>query len=112
MRSSPRLAINAYLAVVHTEATSRGYAFDRSKIDPLRSVAPIPATSGQVRHEWAHLLRKLEVRSPALFIRWSDLCTPECHPLFHPGPGAVASWERAPVAPGPSSMPKSLHCLA
>ena len=100
--ASPRLAINAYLAAVHAEATSRGYAFDRGKIGPLRPVAPIPATSGQIGVEWAHLLRKLEVRSPVLFDRWSGFRKPECHPLFQPGPGPVASWERAPVA----SVPK------
>ena len=104
--ASPRLAINAYLAAVHAEATSRGYAFDRGKIGPLRPVAPIPATMGQVDHEWQHLLRKLELRSPVLFIRWRDLGTPGCHPLFHPVPGPVASWERAPVASIPSSVPK------
>lgn len=104
--ASPRLAINAYLAAVHAEATSRGYAFDRSKIGPRRPVAPIPATSGQIGHEWEHLLRKLEIRNPTLFIRWRDLGTPGCHPLFHPVPGPVASWERAPVVPGASSVPK------
>ncbi len=108
----PRLAINAYLAAVHAEATSRGYAFDRSKIGPLRPVAPIPATSGQVGLEWEHLLRKLEVRSPALFIRWVDLRKPDCHPLFHPVPGPVASWERATAGHGASHTPKSLQRLA
>jgi hypothetical protein len=91
---SPRLAINAYLAAVHAEATARGYAFDRSKIGPVRVVEPIVATSGQVDYEWEHLLRKLAARSPALFERWHDLDAPECHPLFHAHPGPVAAWER------------------
>jgi hypothetical protein len=91
---SPRLAINAYLVAVHAEATARGYAFDRSKIGPVRVVEPIAATSGQVDYEWAHLLRKLAARSPALFERWRDLDAPECHPLFHAHPGPVAAWER------------------
>jgi hypothetical protein len=91
---SPRLAINAYLAAVHAEATARGYAFDRSKIGPVRVVEPIAATSGQVDYEWAHLLRKLAARSPALFERWRDFDAPECHPLFHAHPGPVAAWER------------------
>ncbi|KAF1716226.1 DNA lyase [Pseudoxanthomonas yeongjuensis] len=110
--ASPRLAINAYLAAVHAEATSRGYAFDRGKIGPLRPVAPIPATSGQIDHEWKHLLRKLEIRSPALFVRWNDLRAPECHPLFHPDPGPVAPWERAPATSDPSPLPKLLRRLA
>ena len=94
---SPRLAINAYLAAVHAEATARGYAFDRSKIGPVRAVEPMAATSGQLDYEWAHLLRKLEVRNPALFARWRVLDHPECHPLFHAHPGPVAAWERMSV---------------
>ena len=91
---SPRLAIDAYLAAVHAEATTRGYSFDRSKIGPVRVVEPIAATSGQVDYEWQHLLRKLAARSPALFERWRDLDAPECHPLFHARPGPIAPWER------------------
>jgi hypothetical protein len=94
---SPRLAINAYLAAVHAEATSRGYSFDRSKIGPVRVVERIVASSGQVDYEWQHLLRKLATRSPALFERWRDLDAPECHPLFHARPGPIAAWERMSV---------------
>lgn len=92
----PRLAINAYLAAVHDEATARGYAFDRSKIGPCRAIEPIAVTSGQLAHEWLHLRRKLSVRRPVLLARWAGLATPECHPLFGEQPGRVASWERAP----------------
>jgi hypothetical protein len=90
---SPRLAINAYLMAVHAEATSRGYAFDRSKIGQVRAVEPIAASSGQIDYEWEHLLRKLAARSPALFERWRGEA-PECHPLFLARPGPVATWER------------------
>ena len=93
--ASPRLAINAYLSAVHAEATARGYNFDRGKIGPVRSVEPIAVTSGQIDHEWAHLLLKLSVRSPALFARWRDAGPPACHPLFYSTPGPVAAWERA-----------------
>ena len=91
----PRLAINSYLAAVHAEATSRGYAFDRSKIGPVREVQAIPVSSGQLAHEWSHLQRKLATRSPAVLARWNGLASPVCHPLFRRGPGPVASWERA-----------------
>ena len=97
---SPRLAINAYLAAIHSEATSRGYAFDGTKVGPIRQVASIPVTSGQVGYEWGHLLQKLAVRNPSLLARWDHLAMPECHPLFRPCPGPMASWER--VAPQPS----------
>lgn len=90
----PRLAINSYLAAIHGEATRRGYAFDRSRIGPLRAVESIPVSSGQVAFEWLHLQRKLAVRNPALLAQLSHVTVPACHPLFRRKPGAVASWER------------------
>ena len=94
----PRSAINAYLAAVHEEATWRGYAFDRTKIEPVRTVAPIEVADGQLAHEWSHLLRKLAARSPALHARWRSADGPDCHPLFVCRPGPIATWEI--VAPG------------
>lgn len=91
----PRSAINAYLAAVHEEATSRGYRFDRSKIGPVRQVHAITVASGQVEREWEHLLRKLASRNPALFEQWASVRHPELHPLFHAVPGPVAPWEKA-----------------
>jgi hypothetical protein len=92
--SSPRIAINAYLAAIHAEAASRGYNFDRSKIGPVWKVPRIAVSTGQIDHEWSHLLGKLSVRSPAHFARWKRLTRPDCHPLFRPRPGPAASWER------------------
>ena len=103
---SPRLAINAYLAAVHAEATARGYAFDRSKIGSLRTIEPIAVTRGQLACEWQHLLDKLSVRSPARFEQLQFLQAPACHPLFRPCHGPMASWERAQVTPGKPSGSK------
>jgi hypothetical protein len=91
----PRRAINAYLAAVHREATKRGYAFDRSKIGPIRAVELIPVNSGQLACEWLHLQQKLAARSPTQLARLSGVSTPACHPLFRRRPGPVAAWERA-----------------
>ena len=93
--ASPRLAINAYLAAVHAEATARGYAFDRSKLGPVRAVEAIPVDSGQLAFEWRHLQDKLARRSPALLARLEEVTAPVCHPLFRQQPGPVAPWERA-----------------
>lgn len=90
----PRLAINSYLAAVHDEAARRGYAFDRSRIGPLRAVRPVPVSSGQLTYEWLHLQRKLAVRNPAVLAQWVDLATPACHPLFRRRPGPIAPWEK------------------
>lgn len=94
---TPRLAINAYLAAVHAEAARRGYAFDRSRLGPVRPVPPIPVSSGQLGYEWLHLSRKLAVRDPARLVRWRAVAIPTPHPLFRRRPGPVASWERAPA---------------
>lgn len=93
--SQPRLAINSYLAVIYAEASERGYAFNPSKIGPVRTVQPIPVSTGQLAFEWDHLQGKLAARSPAVLARWNSLASPICHPLFRRQPGSVASWERA-----------------
>src|SRR5262245_19449975 len=72
----PRQAISAYLAVVHAEATARGYSFDRSKVGPGRAVTPLVVTQGQLEYEWRHLRRKLAVRNPAVHRKWRGLRTP------------------------------------
>ena len=95
----PRFAINAYLAGVHAEAQARGYAFDRSKIGPVRAVEPIAVSDGQVAHEWQHLRAKLAIRNPALIARLDAACSQACHPLFHIQPGPVATWEKAAPPP-------------
>jgi hypothetical protein len=91
----PRSAINAYLAAIHSESMTRGYAFDRRKIGPVRAVHPISTTIGQIAYEWQHLLEKLSVRSPALRGQWRAVGRPLCHPLFTPVPGLIEPWERA-----------------
>jgi hypothetical protein len=91
----PLAAIDAYLAAVHAEATARGYAFDASKFDASARAATISVTRGQIDHEWAHLMRKLETRSPDLHAHWCALQRPRAHPSFRVVPGGVADWERA-----------------
>jgi hypothetical protein len=107
--ATPRSAINAYLAGVHAEAIIRGYSIDAAKIGPVRALAPIAVTIGQIDHEWDHLLSKLKVRSPDLFSRLSKLGDPACHPLFAPCIGPVAAWERMHVTPDHSFKPKPLR---
>jgi len=90
---TPRSAINAYLRAVLAEAESRDFAFDRRKIGPARKTERIRCTTGQVEHEWAHLLAKLKNRSPELYRRWRRE-SPETHPLFELVPGSVEPWEK------------------
>jgi len=91
---APRSAINCYLAGVLSEAESRGYSFDASKVGPIRSRATITGTDGQLQYEWQHLLRKLRSRSPAQYRRLREVSDPKPHPLFRIVVGPVAQWER------------------
>ena len=91
---APRSAINAYLRLVADEAAARGYAFDRSKIGPVRTRVVMSASRGQLRYEWRHLMRKLRARSPVLYARWRSEGEPRAHPLFRITTGNVAFWER------------------
>ncbi len=92
--SAPRTAINAYLVAVLEESQARGYSFDSRKVGPVRGRVEIAATSGQIAHEWRHLLGKLKMRSPRLFAQVSTVTKPQAHPLFRATAGAVAPWER------------------
>ncbi|MDH4172742.1 MAG: pyrimidine dimer DNA glycosylase/endonuclease V [Betaproteobacteria bacterium] len=92
--AAPRSAINAYLGSVLAEAESRGFAFNRRKVGPVRRNPRIECTVGQLHYEWHHLMRKLKTRSPSLHRRWRRVDSPEPHPLFRIMRGAVESWER------------------
>jgi Pyrimidine dimer DNA glycosylase len=92
--SAPRLAINLYLLSIHAEASSRGYSFDKRKIGPIRTVASMSVTSGQLAYEWQHLLGKLRKRHRRLYLRWRSVSQPQPHPSFRVVPGAIALWER------------------
>lgn len=90
----PIATVSAYLAVVYSEACARGYHFDANKIGAVVTQAAIPATEGQLRYEWQHLLAKLARRDPDRHLAQRHLDLPEPHPLFAIAPGPVAEWER------------------
>lgn len=90
----PVLAINSYLAKIHSEAVSRGYRFDRSRFGSVREIELIPATMGQIDYEWGHLLAKLRRRTPRVYETLCDSTSIDPHPLFDVQPGPIAPWER------------------
>jgi hypothetical protein len=98
-RPSPLAALDCYLSRVLDEARQRGYRFDASKIR-YRTCrhASVPVTTGQLEHEWRHLLRKLKIRDPARW-RTERAEKPSAHECFAITAGPVADWER-PQAPG------------
>jgi hypothetical protein len=90
----PVATVGAYLTGLADDADRRGYRFDRSRI--LMPSAPSPTlevTDGQLAYEWAHLGRKLEVRSPDEARRREGVPA-RPHPLFVVVPGDIAPWER------------------
>ena len=89
-----RSAINAYLRAVLAEASSRGYAFDGTKIGPVRCAVRIQCTEGQVQYEWQHLLAKLRARRPDLYRKLRGGPSPTVHPLFTVTAGPVEPWEK------------------
>ena len=95
----PARSIAVYLQLIHEEATSRGYNFDRRKIGrtpKAGSMSPlIPVTQGQLRYEWKHLRMKLSRRDP----EWLQTIEKmrrrkEPSPIFNVIPGAVEAWEK------------------
>ena len=92
--TSPRTAINGYLALVYVEAHARGYAFDRSKLSRTVSAQRILVTDGQLNYEWRWLLNKLRRRSFPIYRRHLAVSRPEANPLFRVVPGPIADWER------------------
>jgi hypothetical protein len=93
----PAATLECYLLAVHSEASERGYAFDRSKLNAglgaQQTRARLTVTQGQLDYEWQHLLRKLHRRDRA---RWAQQrrTKPAAHPLFKIVAGPIAPWER------------------
>jgi Pyrimidine dimer DNA glycosylase len=90
----PIAALNCYLGAVYAEAQRRGYCFDRRKFGRVPAGWRIPASRGQLAFEWAHLLKKLQLRQPSRFSELLTVRRPRAHPLFRIVPGPVQSWER------------------
>lgn len=88
----PQNALNEYLSYVLSEAQSRGYKFNETKVDKVVATTKIPVTSGQVKYEWEHLLKKLAIRDKVLYDKFKDV-TSEVHPMFYVIDGPVESWE-------------------
>ena len=91
--SNPVGAIASYLRAVQDEAESRGYNFDKSKIQNRRLNSNIPVTNGQVEYEFKHLLIKLKSRDPGLYRKIRDCKRIKLHPLFKKVRGSIEAWE-------------------
>jgi hypothetical protein len=94
-RRDPVSALDCYLSRVLDEARARGYRFDASKIRYRRcGKVRAQVSTGQLAHEWAHLLAKLAVRDPSRW-RTERRRRVQPHGCFRVVPGSTADWERA-----------------
>ncbi|MBF0461967.1 MAG: DNA lyase [Magnetococcales bacterium] len=93
-QQDPLGTVASYLEGVSTEAKSRGYRFDTSRISHPAVTGWIEETRGQMLFEWGHLQRKLAARAPATLVKWKNVSVPDPHPLFRVVAGDVRPWER------------------
>ena len=85
--------INQYLSEVYFEAQSRGYHFNKDKVDWNFKPAAMLVTRGQLLYEEKHLLGKLNVRDPEKYREVSGKDNMIPHPLFTVIDGGIAAWE-------------------
>lgn len=90
---NPVELIDQYLSYVFFEAESRGYKFDRSKINWGFSLKQLQVTSGQLNFEKRHLLNKLNVRDQRLYKNLLECKEVLTHPQFVEIKGEIENWE-------------------
>lgn len=91
--ANPLGAIAYYLKCVAKEADTRGYNFDKTKINNNKFNEKITVTSGQISHESNHLLSKLKLRDKNKYEILCKLEIIDTHPLFVTIFGDIESWE-------------------
>lgn len=89
----PLEAINQYLAEIWEEATKRGYKFDKTKINWEFVPQKMTVTDGQIRYEFEHLLRKLEIRDSIRFQNLINLKEMETIKMIEIIQGEIEKWE-------------------
>jgi hypothetical protein len=99
---NPVTCLNTYLRAIYDESVERGYRFDRTKLGRGFTRRRIPATTGQLAYEWAHLKHKLKSRNLHSYQAIANIRRPVAHPLFAIRSGPVQSWERQSTGAQPN----------
>ena len=94
LAANPSAAMKRYLYFIYQEAKLRGYDFDRRKISGPVSRARLRVTAGQLRHELAHLKKKLRGRDIKKSKEISKIKAPRPHPMFSVVAGGIEDWEK------------------
>lgn len=90
---SPEAYINVYLHTIFAEAESRGYHFNKGKLDPVNDLPKLKVSDNQIKFEYTHLLKKLYDRSKSDYISLSSKKEILPHPLFEVTKGEIEPWE-------------------
>jgi hypothetical protein len=89
----PLHAINYYLSVVYEEAATRGYQFDKTKIEWSFGPCKINVTKGQVEYELQNLKNILRQRDNTKLKEIATIKNFQPHPLFKIVKGTLEDWE-------------------
>jgi hypothetical protein len=94
-RKSPKPldAINNYLGIIHQEAASRQYNFDKQKVDWGFLPTSLSVTKGQLQYESVHFLNKIKIRDPQKYKKLKPLLPFDPHPIFNLIDGGTEDWE-------------------
>lgn len=92
---SPLSSIRNYLLEIYREGKRRGYDFRKEKIkgEP-KAKRKIKVTSGQLKYEFEHLMRKLKKRAPEIYGKIKEIRKVTGNPAFRIVRGDIESWEK------------------
>jgi len=90
---NPIDCINQYLAIVYKESVSRGYNFNKEKIDWNFYKTKLKVTNGQIDYERIHLINKLKTRDIRKYRMLKTEKTFQPHTLFKVVKGNIEKWE-------------------
>lgn len=90
----PLNSINSYLKTIYDESQKRNYNFDESKIDAVIAPQKIDVTSGQIKYEFTHLLKKLKKRDEISYNKIKEVKKIEINPFLKQISGDIESWEK------------------
>ena len=93
-KKKPISFISKYLFYVYQEACNRGYCFDKRRIGRLMTRQKIKVSSGQIKHEFEHLKRKLKIRDRKRYNELLKIRKIEANPLFDVVKGKTEDWEK------------------
>jgi hypothetical protein len=91
---NPVDCINQYLTIVYQDSVKRGYHFNKDKIKWRFEPTKIIVSTGQLRFEVDHLLKKLKSRDIQRYEELKENKEFDVHPMFEVVNGKIENWEK------------------